>query len=80
MKQMKKSDYRAVTLTGGFWKLKEDLNRDVTIGAVYDRFSESGRIDAFRCDWKEGEPKKPHFFWDSDVVKWMEGAAYCLSR
>ncbi len=80
MKQMKKSDYRAVTLTGGFWKQKEDLNRDITMDAVYDRFSESGRIDAFKCDWKEGEPKKPHFFWDSDVVKWIEGAAYCLSR
>ncbi|MBP3378977.1 MAG: glycoside hydrolase family 127 protein [Clostridia bacterium] len=80
MKSSKKTDYRAITLTGGFWKAKEDLNRDVTIPAVYERFSESGRIDAFRCDWKEGEPKKPHFFWDSDVVKWIEGAAYCLSR
>lgn len=80
MKQAKKTDYRNVTLTGGFWKNKEDLNRDVTIDAVYDRFTESGRIDAFKCDWKEGDPQKPHFFWDSDVVKWMEGAAYCLSR
>ena len=80
MKQAKKTDYRNVTLTGGFWKKKEDLNRDVTIDAVYDRFTESGRIDAFKCDWKEGMDKKPHFFWDSDVVKWMEGAAYCLSR
>lgn len=80
MKSCKKTDYRAVELTGGFWKAKEDLNRDVTMQAVYDRFEESGRIGAFRCDWKAGEPKKPHFFWDSDVVKWMEGAAYCLSR
>jgi len=80
MKLSKKTDYRAITLTGGFWKAKEDLNRDVTIPAVYERFSESGRIDAFKCDWKEGMDKKPHFFWDSDVVKWIEGAAYCLSR
>lgn len=80
MKSCKKTDYRAVELTGGFWKAKEDLNRDVTMQAVYDRFDESGRIGAFKCDWKEGEPKKPHFFWDSDVVKWMEGAAYCLYR
>ncbi|MBE6617680.1 MAG: glycoside hydrolase family 127 protein [Ruminococcaceae bacterium] len=80
MKSCKKTDYRAVELTGGFWKAKEDLNRDVTMQAVYDRFTESGRIDAFRCDWKEGMDKQPHFFWDSDVVKWMEGAAYCLSR
>ena len=75
-----KTDYRAVTLTGGFWKQKEDLNRDVTIPAVFSRFDETGRIEAFKCNWKEGMPNQPHIFWDSDVVKWMEGAAYILSR
>ena len=75
-----KTDYRAVRLTGGFWKQKEDLNRDVTIPAVFNRFEETGRIEAFKCNWKEGMPKQPHIFWDSDVVKWMEGAAYILSR
>ena len=74
------TDYRCVRLTDGFWKKKEDLNRDVTIPAVYDRFVETGRIDAFKCDWKPGMPNQPHFFWDSDVAKWMEGAAYILSR
>lgn len=75
-----KTDYRTVRLTGGFWKQKEDLNRDVTIPAVYNRFAETGRIEAFKCSWKEGMPNMPHIFWDSDVVKWMEGAAYVLSR
>lgn len=74
------NDYRNVRLTGGFWKRKEDLNRDSTIPAVYNRFDETGRIEAFQCSWKEGMPKQPHIFWDSDVVKWMEGAAYVLSR
>ncbi len=74
------TDYRNVKLTGGFWKIKEDLNRDVTIPAVYERFYDTGRIDAFKCDWKEGMPNKPHYFWDSDVAKWMEGAANCLFR
>ena len=68
-------DHRNVTITGGYWKKKMDLNRKVTMNAVYDRFHESGRIDAFRCDWKEGMPNRPHIFWDSDVAKWMEGAA-----
>ena len=72
------SDYRNVTLLSGFWKKKEDLNRDVTIDAVYNRFDETGRIKAFKCDWKEGDPQQPHFFWDSDVAKWLEGAAYIL--
>lgn len=71
-------DHRNVRITGGFWKKKMDLNRRVTMNAVYDRFHESGRIDAFRCDWKEGMPNRPHIFWDSDVAKWMEGAAYIL--
>ena len=74
------ANYQNVTLTGGFWKAKEDLNRDVTIDAVYNRFDETGRIAAFRCDWKDGMPYRPHIFWDSDVAKWMEGAAYQLSR
>lgn len=74
------TDYKNVTLRGGFWKEKEDLNRDFTIPAVYDRFKESGRIDAFKCDWKPDMPNRPHIFWDSDVAKWIEGAAYILSR
>ncbi len=75
-----KYNYRDVTIRGGFWKQMEDLNSKVTVNAVYDRFYETGRIDAFRFDWKEGEPNQPHFYWDSDVAKWMEGAAYILSR
>lgn len=75
-----RTDHTRVHLTGGFWKQKEDLNRDVTLPAVYDRFSESGRIAAFDMNWKPGMPDQPHFFWDSDVAKWMEGAACVLSR
>ena len=62
----------------GFWKYYADLNRDVTVHAVRDRFEETYRFAAFACDWKEGddEAKKPHVFWDSDIAKWMEGVAY----
>ena len=72
-------DFSKTRITGGFWKQKQALVRRVTTGAVYDRFADTGRIDAFRFDWKAGEPKKPHFFWDSDVAKWIEGAAYQLA-
>lgn len=75
-----KFDYRNVNITGGFWHEKQLLNENVTINAVYDRFAETGRVDAFKCDWKEGEPNKPHIFWDSDIAKWMEGAAYILAK
>lgn len=68
-----------VALTGGFWKEKYELNLKTTLDAVWNRFYETGRIDAFKCDWKEGMENKPHFFWDSDVAKWIEGAAYILA-
>lgn len=62
----------------GFWKYYTDLVKNVTVHAVYDRFAETGRFDAVRCDWKEGQPNRPHIFWDSDIAKWMEGAAYLI--
>ncbi|MBE6767999.1 MAG: glycoside hydrolase family 127 protein [Ruminococcaceae bacterium] len=69
-----------VRIKDGFWRFYADLNRRVTAHSVYDRFKETGRFDALRCDWREGEPNRPHIFWDSDVVKWMEGIAYLLEE
>ena len=77
---MKTIGYTKVDLTGGYLFEKQELNRTTTINAVYDRFYETGRIDAFRFAWKEGDDKQPHYFWDSDVAKWMEGAAYILAK
>lgn len=67
-------------ITGGFWKEKQDLFRKVTIDAVYARFEETGRFEALNFNWKEGMPNKPHIFWESDVTKWIEGAAYFLKK
>jgi len=74
--------YSAVKLTGGFWEQRQRLNREATLPAVYDRFAQTGRFAALRCDWDEDDPKspKPHIFWDSDVAKWMEAAAYVLQK
>ncbi|MBQ2989479.1 MAG: glycoside hydrolase family 127 protein [Clostridia bacterium] len=72
--------YQNVVLKNGFLYDKQMLNENVTIHAVYNRFYDTGRVSAFRCDWKEGQPKKPHVFWDSDVAKWIEGAAYILHK
>lgn len=77
---MKNVSYEHVNLTGGYLFEKQELNRLTTLDAVYDRFFETGRIGAFDFSWKEGEEPKPHVFWDSDVAKWMEGAAYALSK
>lgn len=69
-----------VNITGGFWKGRQDLNRDVTLGSVREQFENTGRFAAFRFDWQEGMPDRPHIFWDSDVAKWLESAAYILNK
>ncbi|MDP4133636.1 MAG: glycoside hydrolase family 127 protein [Bacillota bacterium] len=75
---MKSMSYKNVVLKDGFWKKKQDMNKEVTIDAVWNRFSDTGRIKAFDFDWKEGDPFRPHIFWDSDVAKWIEGASYII--
>lgn len=67
-------------ITGGFWKFYKDLNRNSIVKNVYDRFKDTGRFDALKCDWHEGMPNKPHIFWDSDVMKWIEGASYIIEE
>lgn len=72
--------FEQVEITDGFWKKKQDLNRSTTIWNVYHRFKETGRFDAVKLEWKEGDPNKPHIFWDSDIAKWMEGVAYLTQK
>lgn len=77
---MKEVSYKNVSLNNGFLYEKQMLNKNITIDAVYKRFYETGRIEAFDCNWKDGDDCKPHIFWDSDVAKWMEAAAYILQK
>ena len=78
--KMKPISLKNVDITGGFWKQKQDLVRTVTADSVYKRFYDTGRVTALKCNWKEGMPNQPHVFWDSDVVKWIEGVAYILEK
>ena len=80
MKRYQAVPFQQVTLDQGFWQDRQQINRDVSIWNVYKRFQETGRFDALSCDWREGMPNKPHVFWDSDVAKWMEAAAFLLER
>ena len=75
---MKNVAFKNTTIKSGFWEFYSKLNRNVTVKAIYDRFKETGRFDAIKCNWHEGDENKPHIFWDSDVVKWIEGAAYLI--
>ena len=78
---MKNISFRNTTVTGGLWKIKQDMVRNVTAMAVYNRFKDTGRFSGLKCTWKEGDPgKPPHIFFDSDVAKWIEGVAYLLEK
>ncbi|MBQ8577135.1 MAG: glycoside hydrolase family 127 protein [Clostridia bacterium] len=79
---MKQIPFYHTRLDGGFWGEKQRISKDVTVDAVYDRFSETKRFAALKCDaaQQEREGWRCHFFWDSDIAKWIEGAAYILER
>ena len=50
--------FRDVKLEDGFWQKKYDLNKNVSIFSVRDRFEETARFDAMRFNYlKTG--KKP---------------------
>jgi DUF1680 family protein len=67
-------------ITGGFWKKKQDMVAEVSIQAIYDRFKDTHRFDFFENDWDSSKKYAPHIFWDSDVAKWMESAAYIIEK
>jgi DUF1680 family protein len=71
--------FSKVTIDGGFWGPRLDTNREVTIPIEYRQCKDTGRIDAFKLDWKPGRLPVPHIFWDSDVAKWIEAASYSLA-
>ena len=75
---MNNIEFSDVKITGGYWKARQYINRSVTLKAVYDRFNETGRFEALKCDLRDGDTNIPHIFWDSDVAKWIEGASYIL--
>ena len=58
-----------VTINDGFWHMRQQLNHEKTAYSVMEQFQNTGRFDAFRCDWKEGDEPAPHIFWDSDISR-----------
>jgi len=70
--------FTKVRIEDRFWSARQRINAERTIPHQYRQCKETGRIDAFRLDWKPGKEPKPHYFWDSDVAKWIEAASYSL--
>lgn len=67
------------TFLRGFWADRIGINRDVTLAIASERMQQTGRFESLRQQWKEGMSQKPHFFWDSDIAKWLEAVAYAIS-
>ena len=68
-----------VRLTDAFWAPRMEANRSRTLWAIHEQMTATGRLDAWKMNWRPGKPFPPHRFWDSDVAKWLEAAAYSLA-
>jgi DUF1680 family protein len=71
---------KQVEIHGGFWGQRLKVIRETTFPFEYTQLKKTGRIDAWKLEWKPGGPNPPHIFWDSDVAKWIEAAAYSLTN
>lgn len=80
MNKYQSVDFTNVDICGGFWKDRQNTNRKITVYAVWKQFLETGRFAAFEMNWQEGMPNKPHYYWDSDIAKLIEGAAYIIKK
>ncbi|NLL83677.1 MAG: glycoside hydrolase family 127 protein [Lentisphaerae bacterium] len=63
-----------VKFSDNFWAERLETNREVTLPIEYKLLKKTGRLGAFN-------PKAAtvHEYWDSDVAKWLEAAAYSLA-
>jgi len=68
-----------VRIEGGFWGPRLETNRRATLPVQYEQLEQTGRLAALEQDWRAGQPNQPHQFWDSDIAKWIEAAAYSLA-
>jgi DUF1680 family protein len=71
--------FSRVKIADRFWTPRITANREVSIPCNERQCRETGRIDAYKLDWKPGQPNEPHKYWDSDVAKFIEAACYSLA-
>ena len=79
MKNFRRADLKSVKVKDPVFASRIDLAVGPMLRSVVEQTEETGRIGAFDLKWKEGDPCKPHVFWDSDVAKVIEGITYILA-
>ncbi len=67
-----------VTIQDSFWAPRQEINRRITIPAIYRRLKETGHIEQLKLEWKPGMPNPPHIFRESELAKWIEAVSYSL--
>lgn len=72
--------FEKVNLKDGFWLKRQQTVENSSMKAIYGRFVDTGRFDSLKCGWKEGMANKPHFYWESEIAKFLEAAAYILQK
>jgi DUF1680 family protein len=74
-------DFNQVEVADNFWSKRIEINRTITIPAIFGKCQETGRIDNFAIagGLKKGEYKGVYPFDDTDVYKAIEAASYSLA-
>ena len=70
---------RAVTITGGFWGPRREINVTKSIPTMHDLLEANGRMNNFRrLVGKSTAAQSGPVFSDSDVYKWTEAVGFVL--
>src|ERR1700683_1788206 len=70
---------RAVTITGGFWGQRREVNATKSIPTMHDLLEANGRMNNFRrLVGKSTAAQTGPVFSDSDVYKWTEAVGFVL--
>ncbi len=67
-----------VTLFDGFWKDLYERNASVSVYAVQRQFERTGRFEGLRFTHAQNPNSPLHFYFDSDVAKWIEAVGYLV--
>ncbi len=69
----------AVRIAGGLWAARREVNVQASIPSLLDELESRGIIDNFRrISGRKSVARKGPRYTDSDVYKWIEGAAFAL--
>src|SRR5688572_30361367 len=80
-RQLTPLSFTQVELDDPFWAPRQVTNRTVSLPHMYQMLVETGRIGAFDLDFERAVPSSILLiFGDSDPAKWLEAAAYALTK